>query len=197
MRILVQNQKIKTVFLSIILGYMTVIMLICSTAGAAVERDELRVRAGLDLFPSLLAADLDISKKQCKDGFLTLLLIYTDNRNQAEEMATILKGLEKIREIPIRVEISNDLSMQGFKDNKPAGIFLTQPLDKNFYDIVSYSINNSIILFSPFNGDVEKGAMGGLHISDRVLPFLNMVSMKSSGIHIKQFFIRVSVIYEQ
>ena len=181
--------------LSIILMDIAVILLLCNAA-PAVDRDELRLKAGLDLFPSLLTADLDITKKQGSDGFLRLLLIYTDNKSRALEMSRTLMALKKIRGIPIRVDISNELNMSSFREDPPAGIFITQPLGSELNDVVKYAIDNHIILFSPFKGDVEKGALGGLHISDRVLPFINMASMKSSGIRIKQFFMRVSVSYE-
>lgn len=187
-----EQKKIRFI-LSIVLIDI-IILLSCSMAGA-VGRDELRVKAGLDLFPSLLTADLDIADKKGNDGFLTLLLIYTDDRSQVMKMAGVLGSLEKIRKIPIRVEITNDLTMSSFKDNPPAGIFIAQPLGDKLSDVVYYAVNNSIVLFSPFKGDVEKGVLGGIRISDRVLPYINISSMKSSGIRIKQFFMRVSVPY--
>ena len=190
---LLKERKRNRFILGIIL--IDIIILLSCSIAAAVGRDKLRVKAGLDLFPSLLTADLDIEEKKGDDGFLTLLLIYTDDRAQAVEMARVLNSLKKIRKIPIRVEITNDLSMHSFKDSPPAGIFITQPLGDKLSDVVFYAVNNHIVLFSPFKGDVEKGVLGGIHISDRVLPYINLSSMKSSGIHIKQFFMRVSVPY--
>jgi hypothetical protein len=87
--------------------------------------------------------------------------------------------------------------MSEYADNPPAAIFLTQPLDERLPEIIKYAISRGIILFSPFQGDVEKGVLGGVHISDRVLPHINASTMKSAGINIKQFFMRVSVIYGQ
>ncbi|MBN1904690.1 MAG: hypothetical protein JW927_06300 [Deltaproteobacteria bacterium] len=163
----------------------------------SVESDELRVNAGLDLFPSLITADLDIAKKRGGDGTITLLLLYTDNRSQAISMSYKLGELKAIRNIPIRVEVSNDLTMSAYADNPLAGIFLTQPLDEKLSGVIRFAVNKGIILFSPFQGDVEKGALGGLYISDRVLPYINNSTMKAAGINIKQFFMRVSVIYGQ
>ncbi|NLD39592.1 MAG: hypothetical protein GX654_22290 [Desulfatiglans sp.] len=163
----------------------------------SVERDELGVRAGIDLFPSLIAADLDIVKKRGSDGTITLLLVYTDKRSQAISMSQRLGELKTICNIPVRVEISNDLTMRAYADNPPAGIFLMQPLDEKLLEIIRFSVNKGVILFSPFQGDVEKGVLGGLHISDRVLPYINKSTMKSAGINIKEFYMRVSVIYGQ
>jgi hypothetical protein len=175
---------------------MASVMLLCGKA-YSVERDELRVRAGLDLFPSLITADLDIAEKKGSDGAITLLLIYTDNRSQAISMSETLSAIKTIRNIPIRVEVSNDLTMSEYTDNPPSGIFLTQPLYERLPELIKYAIDKGVILFSPFQGDVEKGVLGGLHISDRVLPFINKSTMKSADINIKQFFMRVSVIYGQ
>jgi hypothetical protein len=171
--------------------------LISGQRAYSVERDELRVRAGIDLFPSLIAADLDITKKSEKGGIITLLLIYTDNRSYAISMSQRLGELKTIRNIPIRVEISNDLTMSAYADNPPAGIFLIQPLDEKLPEIIRFAVERGVILFSPFQGDVEKGVLGGLHISDRVLPYINKSTMKAAGINIKEFFMRVSVIYGQ
>lgn len=184
------NRKLNIFLLSIFL------ILTCCSLATAIGRDELRLKAGLDLFPSLIAADLEISKKQGDDGFLTLLLIYTDNKPQAMEMSRNLKALKKIRGLPIHIKITNDLTMDAFRDTPPAGIFLTQPLGNHLSGVIDYAINNGVILFSPFKGDVERGVMGGLHISDRLLPFINMSSIKSSGIRIKKFFMRVAIVYE-
>ncbi len=173
------------------------VMIFSGERAYSVERDELSVRAGLDLFPSLITADLGITEKKGPDGTLIFLLIYTDNRAQAVSMSETLGALKTIRNIPIRVEVSNDLTMRAYADNPPAGIFLTQPLYERLPEIIKYAIDKGIILFSPFQGDVEKGVLGGLHITDRVLPYINKSTMNAAGINIKQFFMRVSVIYGQ
>jgi hypothetical protein len=110
-------------------------------------------------------------------------------------MAQTLGALKKIRDIPIHVEVSNDLTMGGYAAKPPAGIFLTQPLEEGLPVIIKFAIDKGVILFSPFQGDVEKGVLGGLHITDRVLPYINKSTMNAAGINIKQFFMRVSVIY--
>ena len=179
---------------SIILKVIFLLVLFYNTAGA-VGRDELRLKAGLDLFPSLLTADLDILKKQ-EDGYLTIVFLYRDNRKQASMMAKDLAEMKKIREIPIRIEITDDPNMEMYKNKSPAGIFITQRLDNKLSNVVDYAVKNSVILFSPFKGDVEKGVMGGISISDRVRPYINKASMESSKIKIKQFYMRVSLIYE-
>lgn len=55
-----------------------------------------------------------------------------------------------------------------------------------------YGIKHRIIIFSPFQGDVERGASGGILISDRILPYLNLETMHLSDIRIKPFFLRIA-----
>jgi hypothetical protein len=106
--------KIKKIILMVryILFSCIAVMILSDERAFPVERDELRVNAGIDLFPSLIAADLDIEKKRGSDGTITLLLFYTDNRAQAVSMSERLSEVKKRRNIPIRVEISNDLPMR-------------------------------------------------------------------------------------
>ena len=62
--------------------------------------------------------------------------------------------------------------------------------------IVSYGIKNHIIVFSPFEGDVEKSITAGVFIGARVQPSINMKTLKASGIQIKFFFLKVAKKYE-
>ncbi len=190
---LIKNKIRRTAWGSF-LKKIVLLLLLCDTAGA-VGRDELRVKAGLDLFPSLLTADLDISKKKGRDGYITIVLLYLDNKTRALDMAGQISRLKEIHGIPIHVDVTDDPAMSMYAA-PPAGIFITQPLNSRLADVVDYAEKNSVILFSPFKGDVEKGVLGGLSISDRVLPYINKKTMESSKIQIKQFFMRVSVIYE-
>ena len=67
----------------------------------AQEWEEPRIWAGLDLFPSLVAADQDIAEKCDSDGKLLLVLMYVDEKEAAEEMALYLAKVKYIRGIPI------------------------------------------------------------------------------------------------
>lgn len=179
-----------------ILMFALPVLLFCSPI-CAVERNELRVKAGLDYFPSLLAADLDLAEKKDRDGLITLVLVYSEDIAGAKKMAGVLQAIKKIRNILIRVEVTDNYSMDQFRDRTVAGIFLTQQIGEGLQELINYADSRGIILFSPFKGDVERGVLGGLRIGDRVLPYINLSAMKSSGIRIKKFFIGVSETYEQ
>lgn len=168
-----------------------------ASAGHAVEKEDVRIRAGLDLFPSILAADMNIEAKKGPDGSLLLVLVYTKNEEKASDMAGYLAKVQRIRGIPIRVEISDIRSLDRFEKRIPAGLFLAQPVTQNLDDLIAYGRKHEIIVFSPFEGDVENGVLGGIHISDRLLPYINIAAMQSSKIQIKPFFLRVTIRYEK
>jgi hypothetical protein len=162
----------------------------------AQEWEDPRIWAGLDLFPSLVAADQDIARKYGPDGKLFLVLMYVDERQTAEEMALYLAKIEHIRGIPIRIELTDDTSMKSYEDIPLAGIFLTQRLGRELGDVIRYGMEHHTIVFSPFEGDLERGVLGGIAISDRILPYVNMEAMRSWGIRIKGFFLRIAERYE-
>lgn len=164
---------------------------------SADEREKRIIRAGLDLFPSLLAADLDITQKQNADGKLLLILLCVDKKKTEAKMAQHLMKIEKIRGIPIQVEISDDISFESYTNHKPAGVFLIQPFEQKIDSIIQFTREHNIIVFSPFEGDVKRGVLGGIMVSDRILPHINMKALQLSGIRLKPFFLRVSERYEK
>ncbi|MBI5552542.1 MAG: hypothetical protein HY911_13630 [Desulfobacterales bacterium] len=171
---------------------------LCLEGGSAWadEKAEIRIRAGLDLFPSLLAADMGIENKKSPDGSLLLILLYTDQQTHARQLAVHLEQVRQIRGIPLRIEVSDALSLGKFDQQVPAGIFLTQPLADHLQAVIDYGQAKRVVVFSPFEGDVERGVMGGIHISDRLLPYLNVAALQASNVRIKSFFLRVAMRYE-
>ncbi len=163
----------------------------------AAEGEERRIWAGLELFPSLLAADLDIEEKRDDGDTLLLVLFYVDDRETAEEMARFLREeIGTIRDLPIRVELTDDPLLSRYDDRPPAGIFLTQRLRHRLGMIIRYGREHRLIVFSPFAGDVERGVLAGILIGDRILPLINVEAMAASEIRFKSFFLRIAARYE-
>ena len=52
------------------------------------------------------------------------------------------------------------------------------------------------LVFSPFAGDLEAGAVAGLYVADRVLPFINAPQARRAGLRFKPFFLKVARQYE-
>ncbi|PID73152.1 MAG: hypothetical protein CSB33_05220 [Desulfobacterales bacterium] len=164
----------------------------------AVQADLLRERrilAGLDLFPSFLAADRDIAEKVSDDGSLLLVLVCHGETGKIERMRRNLEKVQIIRGISVRVEITTNLTLQSFADDAPAGIFLAEPV-RSLAPLAAFAQRHSRILFSPFDGDVSRGAIGGIHVSDRILPHINWKAAAAAGIRFRSFFMRIAKIHE-
>jgi len=137
-----------------------------------------------------------LENKRTPEGMLLLVLLYADDKPAVEDMARHLSKIKNIKGIPIRVEISTDITLENYSHSPPAGVFLTQRIAPDLGPIIQYSRTHHILVFSPFEDDVKKGVPGGIMIRDRILPYINMKALESSGIRIKQFFLRVSKQYD-
>jgi hypothetical protein len=171
-------------------------------APVAGESDEdRRSQAGVRLFRSLLAADLDIAKKTDGDGKLLLVVYHTGDRSRAEAVLRSLAGDGKdepdpVRELPVRLDTTIDPTFAAFAHGPPAGIFLAQPPSQaSLKSIVRYGIDHHVIVYSPFEGDVERGVLAGLSVEAQVRPYVNTDTLAASHISLKSFFMKVAKVY--
>ncbi len=186
-----------TLLLGILLGILSVLH------GALGGPQEQRVQIGLRLFRTLLAADRDLAEKVNAEGRLELALIYRDDRTQAEKFATALQasghGSEqgKIRNYPIQITLADGARLQELWRQAPAAIYLVQPLpDPVLEAVIRYGIDHQRIVFSPFAGQVEKGALAGLAIEVRVMPYINGTTLKQSGVRLTHLLLKVAKMYD-
>ncbi len=175
------------------------ILFICLNAGNihGGQWENRRVRLGLELFPSFLAADRDIADKTGPDGKLALLLVYDNNPDLAEKLARRLNRIRSIRGAPIHVTSMQHEEFSHFEDAAAAGIFLVQRMGPDLDQFIEYGKEHGVIVFSPFEEDVERGVSGGVIITHRIFPYINKKTVLSSGIRFKKFFLRVADIYEK
>ncbi len=159
-------------------------------------RQERRLRTGLDLFPSFLAADLDLDAKRDPAGELVLVLLYINYHQEARELARQLGKFGTIRKLPFRVEVTNDVSLSSYAQHPPAGIFLTEPFQDELASVLRYAEAHRVLVFSPFVGDVERGVPGGVFVSDRILPHVNIEALEAAAIRLKPFFLQIAERYE-
>ncbi len=159
-----------------------------------------RATVGLSLFRALLVADQEAEAKADEAGELPVYVLYAEDRVQADTHADTLKlELGHIRERRTRIEsVSfNDYLSPERANPNPLGIFISQRLtDDELERLVRRSIEQGVILFSPFEGDVEKGVLAGLSVQASVRPYINLAVLKETGIAIKPFYLRVARTYE-
>lgn len=163
----------------------------------AEDVQQTRTRAGLRFFRTLLSADLGITGKTVDDGRLLLLVYYADDRRSAEELAATLRGStdkkHTIKGLPLVVEVTADAGLAAYAARKPAGVFLSQAPERAALGaIIRYGIDNHVIVYSPFEGHVEHGVLGGISIEAQVRPYLNLTTLEASRISLKKLVVEVS-----
>jgi len=157
-----------------------------------------RTQVGLKLFRTLVAADQRIAEKIDANGAIVVSLVYVDDRKLAEGFQTFLAAMFKsVGDVPVQIEVRELASLNDSPALKPAAIFIVQPLRApELQRLVQLSVTRHMILFSPFEGDVEQGVLAGLSVQATVRPLINMRTLKSSQLDIKPFFLKVANQYE-
>lgn len=160
--------------------------------------EERRALVGLKLFRTLVTADLDLAKKVEKNGEVPVLLIYATQKDKAEAYRRHLQTIfQSVKKFEFKVMVADIDDLDKAKPVNYSAIFIAQQLkDEELKPIVDHGINKSVIVFSPFEGDVERGVLGGLSVQATVRPIINMQTLKRSKLSIKPFFIKVAKHYE-
>lgn len=176
-------------------GLMIAVWLGCFPLIAAGELEQRRVSLGLKLFPALLAADRDIATKVTGDGSLHLIVLFIDDERGAQALATSLEKVGTIRKIPIKASAVRFAELENLTD-VIGGLFMAEQPREDLDRVLTIARNRKVVVFSPFEGDVERGVMGGIMVNARILPYLNMPAVQASDIRIKSFFLRIAAQYE-
>jgi hypothetical protein len=154
--------------------------------------EERRVEAGLKIFRALLAADVDLKRKASPDGRLLVVFFFTDDPRSAEEDGKAFGKLELATELAA----TSDPKFSSFDRRVPAGIFLAQaPSPRALREVVDFGISHHVIVYSPFEGHVESGVLGGLSIEAQVRPYVNLTTLRESKIQVRDFFLKVAKVY--
>ena len=160
--------------------------LFASSAFADSEQER-RVRTGARLFRSLLAADIGIEKRAAADGSLLVIILGSELR-LSRQMGELIapNGQALIRTRPLRVKLLS--KFPELTGAPPVAVFLSSlPPDAEFDALVRWAIARKVIVYSPFEGHVERGALAGISIEAKVLPFVNVQTLQASGIELKLF----------
>jgi len=177
------------------------LLLALRAAPARGESDQdRRDQAGIRLFRSLLAADLDLDSKRDEDGKLLLVIFHAGDQTHAQELARALAGSaaepEPLRGVPVKIELTNDPTFGVYGKHPPAGIFIGQsPSSSGLQSIVHYGIDHHRIVYSPFEGHVEHGVLAGMSVEAQVRPYVNTETLAASHVELKSFFMKVTKVY--
>ncbi|MCU7932887.1 MAG: hypothetical protein KZQ90_19000 [Candidatus Thiodiazotropha sp. (ex Codakia rugifera)] len=139
---------------------------------------------------------MNLADKRAPNGNLRILVLHKQDRSLAGLVAEKLKKLDKIGGYPLQIDIVSLTSIEHYKKQQIAALFITSPgIQSGLFD--NWVINHHTLVFSPFAGDVMRGAVAGLHISDRILPIVNMTQAKRGAISFKPFFLRIAKTYHE
>jgi hypothetical protein len=154
-----------------------------------------RMQIGISIMPAILAANKRLADSDTQT--LPIYIVYRDNRHLAEQLMPGLEKIGKIRNHALQVESISLTDLLASKLVPSSAIFIAEPINDELGTLLEFVQQQRVLLFSPFEGDVELGVATGFRVTDKVLPMVNMTSLKLSNIQLKAFFLRVAVKHEQ
>lgn len=174
-------------------------MLVCvlglglaAASARADSQDERRVRTGARVFRTLLLADVALERKAGTDGRIDVA-VFAATQPGLDEVAPLIAPADAGRGPRIAIRHERVL---GEDTAPPVALFLASPVAPNDLErLVAWSVRHGVILYSPFEGDVERGVLAGVSIEAKVLPYLNQRTLEASGIEFKPFFMRVAKVH--
>jgi hypothetical protein len=154
-----------------------------------------RLQIGINLLPAVIAANKAVISSD-PDAELSIYLVYRANRHLAEQLQARLaqRGAIHERRLKISAVPLDDLLVRDIP--RISSIFIVEPLDARLPGLIDFARERRALLFSPYQGDVELGVNAGFQVTDKVLPMVNMSTLKQSKIQLKAFFLRIAVKHE-
>ena len=154
-----------------------------------------RMQIGINIMPAIVAANKRLADNDVQT--LPIYIVYRDDRHLAEQLRPRLEKIGKIRTHTLQVESISLTDLLASDPVPSSAIFLAEPINDELAALLDFVQQQRVLLFSPFEGDVERGVATGFRVTDKVLPMVNMTSLKLSNIQLKAFFLRVAVKHEQ
>ena len=177
------------------------VILLCSllamlgTTSLAQDPLSPRLQIGINLLPAIVAANQSLAATDINRN-LPIYLVYRENRYPAEQLEQHIVQVGKIRERSLEAEAISLEELLAAEPQPLSVVFVAEQLDRQLPDLVRFAQQQRLLLFSPFAGDVERGVTAGFQVTDKVLPEINMASLKQSKIQLKAFFLRIAVKHE-
>jgi len=172
---------------------------IAGNAGYADEEEKRRVDISLSIFPRVVAVDNSFRKKLVHGKNVQLIFIYSKNEPRAVELAEKVneksRSIGGMKVVASAENISSVINVQ--RETRPTAIFLAERLaDDELLRVMNYGVSESRLVFSPFSGDVERGATVGISVTNRVKPYFNLKTLRRSEIEINALLMKMSKRYE-
>lgn len=183
--------------LSARIGLILLCGLVSILGATSLAQDALspRLQIGINLLPAIVAANQSLAATDI-NRHLPIYLVYREDRYQAEQLKPRINQFGKIHGRALDVMMISLAELLASEPLALSVVFIVEPLDQQLPDLVRFAQQQRLLLFSPFAGDVERGVTAGFQVTDKVLPQVNMASLKQSKIQLKAFFLRIAVKHE-
>jgi len=177
---------------------LVLLLYLATTLGLSASAQEAlspRLQIGINILPAVIAANNGLATI-ANDEKLPIYLVYLDNDHLAEMLKQSIGRIGLIRKHVVDIQT---IKLDGLLALDPAPfstVFISEALDSRLPELIRFSQQQRALLFSPIKGDVKRGVATGFRVTDRVLPLVNMESLKQSKIQLKAFFLRIAVKHE-
>lgn len=184
-------------FLRVLLVGVWLGMLAWHGIAFADENERRRVDISLTLFPRIVAVDNHFREKLVESNQASLVFIYERERDYVEDLVNrLLEERDNIGGMGVRAVAARVDDLLVSKE-VPTAIFLAERLSGESLDrVMEFAKANNRLVYSPFNGDVERGVTVGVSVTNRIKPFFNITVLRESKIVINALLMRVSKRYE-
>lgn len=158
-----------------------------------------RAESGARLFRAMLAADVELEKKVDAEGALTIAVVHAGDVDRAKALGDLVarrdanRASEAIKGLPVRIQVLRVEDLPPAGARPVAAVFIAEPLRRDAVgSLIRFGVERRVIIYSPFEGDVERGVAGGLSIEAQVRPFVNTGALRASQVTLKEFFLKVA-----
>ncbi len=155
------------------------------------QEDEQRLGVGLKVFAAVLGAQEALADKRSPDGNLEVVVVCEGSAESARQAASDLQGIGPIRGLPLRVTTLTTAALDEYAGPPIGGIFVAN-VGVSAQRLRTWSERYGTLVFSPFSGDVEAGAVAGIYVADQILPYINIGQAKRAGVRFKPFLLKVA-----
>lgn len=177
---------------------LIVLLLACNLVAVAFADsfEDRRIRTGARIFRSLLAADIDLGAKAKARAGLRVWVIGKGDALQLDVHELIASQTDAqrsaIQTLPVKITGYQQFDQISTLPAPVAVFFASAPKEAEFKKWLDWSAKNRTILFSPFEGHVERGMTAGISIQAKVQPLLNQGRAQAIDLKLKPFFLRVT-----
>ncbi len=159
------------------------------------QEEEQRFRVGLKIFPACLGALESLEKYLAPDGSLQVLVVYEGSEETARQAISSLGAIDRVRGYPLELRTLSSSALDEYTGARPGGIFVAS-VGMKPERLRNWSEHYRALVFSPFAGAVEAGAVAGIHVADNILPAINKTQAQRARIRFKPFFLKVAWQYD-